>query len=107
MTAALTEKHSALDNIPGVDRESFLALKKLAAEHDLEEPLKTLAFLAVGYFTVLGKLKSKNVTISNLRELIFGPGRTQRPKSAKEEDRKKTRKDKKDHRTCFMSLIQT
>ena len=98
MTAALTEKHSALDNIPGVDRESFLALQKLAVEHDLETPLKTLASLAIGYFTVLGRLKSKNVTISNLRELIFGTGRTPKAKSAKVEDRKKIRKDKEEQR---------
>ena len=107
MTVTLTEKHSALNNIPGVDRDSFLVLKKLAAEHDLEEPLKTLAFLATGYFTVLSKLKSKNVTISNLRELIFGTGRTPKAKSAKVEDRKKIRKDKEEQRNQLQGEIPT
>ena len=105
MTAALPEKHSALDNIPGVDRESFLALQKLAAENGLEAPLKALASLAIGYFTVLGKLKSKNVTISNLRELIFGTSRSQRPKSAKVEDRKTNRRDKEEQRSQLQEKI--
>ena len=105
MTAALPEKHSALDNIPGVDRESFLALQKLAAENGLEAPLKALASLAIGYFTVLGKLKSKNVTISNLRELIFGTNRSQRPKSAKVEDRKTNRRDKEEQRSQLQEKI--
>ena len=105
MTAALTEKHSALDNIPGVDRESFLALQKLAAEHDLEAPLKALASLAIGYFAVLAKLKSKNVTISHLRELIFGTSRFQRPKSVKAEDRKTNRKDKEEQRSQLQEEI--
>ena len=105
MTTALKDKYSALDKIPSCDKESFQALHKLAMEHDLEAPLMALVFLSQQHAIVLAKLKSSQVTIKDLKALIFGAQNSPKPKSAKVGDRQVNRREKEEQRNLLKEEI--